>query len=116
MATYRRPSLVTFRKLAFHKQSGRCFYCLQPMWLGDVQIFAQQHHLTLKQAKLLQCTGEHLTPHKHGGSGSPENIVAACHLCNHRRHDHGREIAPSDYRSLVAKRMAKGGWHPARVV
>lgn len=114
MASYR-PSLVKPRALAFHNQHGRCFYCEQPMCQESLTEFAHAHHLTSKQARLLKCTGEHLTPHKDGGSASTENIVAACYWCNTKRHARKRELSPWEFRSLVATRMAKGAWHPAKV-
>lgn len=110
-----RKSLAKPRSLAFENQHGHCFYCGQIMCNDALELFAQEHGLTIKQAKLLQCTGEHLIPHKEGGESSKSNIVAACYYCNHKRHARKKELSPLEYRSLVARRMSKGGWHPARV-
>jgi len=111
----RRKSLAKPRSIAFESQEGRCFYCGQPMCNEVPEQFAQKHHITTKQAKLLQCTGEHLTPHKDGGEPSASNIVAACLFCNHNRHARKKELSPLEYRSFVAQRMSKGGWHPTRI-
>lgn len=111
----RRQSLAKPRSLAFEAQQGQCFYCGQPMCNEALEQFAQKHGLTVRQAKLLQCTGEHLTPYKNGGSSSKSNIVAACAFCNHQRHARKKELSPLEYRSLVAQRMSKGGWHPAKI-
>lgn len=111
----RRKSLIKPRAVAFDRQNGRCFYCGQPMCQGDIQQFTQAHRISAKQAKWLQCTGEHLTPHKNGGGVSSSNIVAACYWCNSKRHARSTDLSPEKYRLMVAKLMAKGGWHPARI-
>jgi 5-methylcytosine-specific restriction endonuclease McrA len=113
MASYR-PSLKSPRSVAFNKQSGLCHYCGQPMWQENPDAFAQQHGLTLKQAKQLKCTGEHLVPHKDGGNATEQNIVAACFYCNQKRHKRSRDLSPNEFRSKVQKRMANGKWHPVR--
>lgn len=111
----RRKSLAKPRSIAFANQQGRCFYCGQLMCNEALEQFAQNHRITTKQAKLLQCTGEHLTPHKDGGKPSTSNIVAACAFCNRNRHARKKELSPLEYRSLVAQRMSKGNWHPAKI-
>ena len=114
MAT-RRQSLAIPRSLAFANQQGRCFYCGQFMCQQSLDEFARKHQLTTKQARLLQCTGEHLVPHKCGGKASSSNIVAACYFCNHTRHARKKELSPEAFRLMVEKRMSKGSWHPARI-
>jgi len=42
-----------------------------------------------------------------------DNVVAACHLCNLRRHKRPAPApSPDAYRVRVQQRMAKGTWHP----
>lgn len=111
----RRQSLAKPRSLAFANQNGRCFYCGQSMCQDSLDEFARKHHLTAKQARWLQCTGEHLVPHKSGGEASSSNIVAACFFCNHMRHARKKELSPEEFRLLVTKRMDRGAWHPSRI-
>lgn len=99
------------RSAAFTRQAGRCFYCGSAMWLGDLSTFCQAHKLRPKQAKVLQCTGEHLLAKQDGGTESPDNIAAACALCNHRRHKRKSPPAPDAYASFVRKRIARHAWH-----
>lgn len=107
----KRKSLKSPRKLAYALQSGRCFYCGVPMWQNNPEQFASQHKLSINQARLLKCTGEHLTAHSDGGEGSTENIVAACWYCNTRRHRAAKPRSPDSYKTHVRKRISKGHWH-----
>lgn len=104
-------SLVRSRLRAFSHQSGRCYYCGMSMWANNPAWFANQHGLTLKQAKQFQCTGEHLTARQDGGSSARSNIVAACLFCNRGRHRQKSPPSPDRYREMVRKRMASGKWH-----
>ena len=106
-----RKSLSILRKLSFSHQKGRCYYCNQPMWKSDPIEFSKKYEITIKQAKQLQCTGEHLIAHSKGGPATRENIVAACVYCNRKRHQRDNEISPVEYKSLIAKRLQKGCWH-----
>lgn len=110
-----RKSLTRPRTLAYTRQSGRCFYCGTPMWQDNPKQFASNHKLSLKQVKLLKCTGEHLTAHSDGGEASISNIVAACWFWNNRRHKTAKSRTPESYRKHVHKRMAKGHWHQLKI-
>lgn len=103
------------RRKAFERQGGACYYCGLPMWLRDMTLFAATYGLSLRQARLLQATAEHLKPRQHGG-GLGRNIVAACLRCNSLRHAHRHQAAPDPvtYRNRVQSQMAKGSWHPFR--
>ena len=107
-----RKSLSRPRKHAYQQQHGHCFYCGTPMWLDDHQAFARRHTLSPKQALLLKCTGEHLVAHSEGGSAARSNIVAACWLCNQRRHKAKDPKTPGRYRKFVRSRINKGKWLP----
>ena len=107
----KRSSLESLRKKAYALQSGRCFYCGSPMWQHNPEQFAARHKLTLKQTKLLKCTGEHLTAHSERGQASTENIVAACWYCNSHRHKTLKPRSPDSYRDHVRKSISKGCWH-----
>lgn len=109
-------TLFKSRSLAFERQRGRCFYCNAPMWLTDLNAFCIRHELKPRSARPLQCTAEHVTARCDGGSDRPENILAACWLCNQRRH---RRPAPPDattYLALVRKRLRAGKWHGSELV
>lgn len=114
MATKRKP-LKFLASIAFKEQLGCCIYCDKPMWLNDPESFSRQHHLTPKQAKQLQCTGEHLSRHSARGKASRENIVAAHKFCNHKRHQGGKDPAPDVFREEVQRRLGKGEWFPFQV-
>lgn len=100
------------RNAAFHRQSGRCFYCDFPMWLTDRADFAVTHGLTLRQAGRLQATAEHLVAQQDGGRHGA-NVVAACHHCNQARHRFRPRAAPSPERFLarVRSRVKHRHWH-----
>lgn len=110
-----RKSLVKPRSNAFITQSGRCFYCNEPMWSEDPHEFALKHKITLSQAKRFQCTGEHLKAHKDGGTAAQSNIVAACLFCNRKRHQRKTPPPPDQYKKLIEKRMSHGRWHEVRL-
>jgi len=112
----KRKSLKSPRKLAFDRQSGHCFYCGQLMWLYDLRGFAKDTGLSIRQAKGLRCTGEHLVPHAEGGAASESNIVAACRYCNSHRHRTAIVLAPVNYKKRVKQRLAKGKWHQISLV
>ena len=63
-------SLNRIRARAFSPRDGRCIYCSRPMWISDLQHFAVQQNLTVKQAQRFQCTAEHLYARKDGGDES----------------------------------------------
>ncbi|CAN7613942.1 HNH endonuclease [Massilia sp. LjRoot122] len=103
-------TLVHLRQQACKRQRGRCYYCELPLHSGNA---ASSRELAL--CRLLQCTAEHLLPRQDGGRDTAENIVAACLYCNRRRHNRpvDRVLPPAEFQSYVAKRMARGKWHPA---
>lgn len=99
------------RTSAFVQQRGLCFYCGRAMWNHSPAKFATRHSLTLEQAQLLKCTAEHLRARKDGGSNARENLVAACRMCNERRHQLSEPPEPAQYLRYVAERVASGAWH-----
>ena len=110
-----RKSLIKPRSKAFNKQQGNCYYCNQPMWLNEPEKFSLKYNITLKQARRFQCTGEHLTAHKDGGTAKQENIVAACCYCNLQRHKRSTAPTPQQYKKFIERRMNKGRWHIVRL-
>lgn len=102
------------RSKAFLRQSGRCFYCNCPMWQASPEKFAQEHHLTLKQARAFKCTAEHLLARSEGGTNAPGNIAAACAFCNSMRHRAKHPLSPKAQRAKVQLHLEKGGWHAFR--
>lgn len=109
-------SLSKIRSKALRLQGGRCFYCSVQMWTDDCAAFARRHGLSPRIARWLQCTAEHLQARQEGGRDAVGNVVAACSLCNRRRHAQ-RKIAPTpeEYSTLVRKRVASRRWHPPQV-
>ena len=105
-------TLIKSRSTAFNRQGGRCFYCDYPMWRGALEPFAQLRGMTLGQARQFQCTAEHLLARQDGGKDGSDNIVAACWVCNQRRHKRKKAPEPDAYKELVQKRVASGKWHP----
>lgn len=107
-----KTAIQIHRISAFQHQSGRCFYCGLPMWQSQPEVFAQAHGLTLAQVKGLQCTAEHLHARCDGGKDEADNIVAACSICNKRRHA-GKKVAlaPMDYAKRVKARIQEMKWH-----
>ena len=111
----KRKPLKRPRNQAFQRQNGRCFYCHQPMWQENPEQYAEQYGLTLQQAELMRCTGEHLIAHKDGGSASSDNIVAACFYCNQKRHKRKVELSLDKFKALVTTRVQKKCWHGVSV-
>lgn len=102
-------SLKKLRLLAFHTQQGRCFYCGAPMWLKS----AHELGMRPRPSRFLQCTAEHLVARQDGGQDTPENIVAACWLCNLRRHQRRHPApTPEAYKAMVQRRVGMGKWWP----
>jgi hypothetical protein len=106
-------TLKTKRLRKFEAQKGRCFYCDLPMWEGDCADFRKRYGLSEGQARWLRCTAEHLVARCDGGRDEDDNIVAACRFCNAARHRVARPRDPAAHRAHIAKRLRKGGWHPA---
>jgi HNH endonuclease len=105
--------LAVSRSLAFSRQSGRCFYCDFPMWTDDPESFASEFNISLRQAKRLKCTAEHLIPRQDGGTSASANIAAACLSCNQQRHRRPVAPPPDVYREHVKRRVRKRKWHAA---
>ncbi len=107
----KRKPLRNLRTQAFQQQNGRCFYCNQPMWLESHNELTSRFNVTPRQARCLQCTGEHLTPFSQGGPCDRSNIVAACHYCNRARHWRVKNprSAPA-FKEHVRRRIRKGKW------
>lgn len=99
------------RTQAFNAQNGRCYYCDQPMWNKSPSEL-EKYGLRQRTAKPLRCTAEHLLAKQDGGRDEEDNIVAACLLCNMRRHKRKTTPAPEAYRTFVQRLMAKGKWYP----
>ena len=75
------PSVIAKNRLiAYQRQSGRCYYCDLPMWLGKLP--GKRH-----RPASLQCTAEHLVARQDGGDNSARNIVAACRFLPKHRKD-----------------------------
>ena len=104
--------LKRYRRQAFKRQKGSCFYCGMPMWLKNAEVFARNHNISLKQTKRFQCTAEHLIARKDGGTDNPENIVAACNFCNSTRHKSPSPLSPIEYGKKVLNRLRCQKWHP----
>lgn len=102
------PSLVSLRKSAFHAQAGRCYYCERAMWLSS----PSEIGLRLRTARPFQCTAEHLIACQDGGRTVARNVVAACCLCNARRHKRKKPPTPEAYKALVRRQVGKGKWWP----
>ena len=105
------PSISKLRELAFRRQNGHCFYCCQPIWLGDASSLIKKWQLPQRKAKLLQATAEHLIAKSEGGKDTEGNIVAACVFCNRTRHVAKRPLGPSEYCARVRTRLLEGRWH-----
>lgn len=105
-----RRRLKRSRISAFREQGGRCYYCNQPMWEVNPEAFASKRGLTLRQAKQLRSTAEHLVARSEGGDDGRSNIVAACWQCNRLRHRPRRAKAPEDWRHVCRKRVSAVRW------
>lgn len=106
-------TLQKSRLSAFRAQGRRCYYCGSCMWLQDP---SEVPGLAgTRAARLLRCTAEHLRPRSEGGPDGKSNIVAACLWCNTRRHRTAVVRTPTLHREHVLRRIAKGGWFPARL-
>lgn len=57
-----------------------------------------------------RCTAEHLHARCKGGKDVLQNIVAACWLCNSRRHRLKAPLAPEDYKKYVPTQLENGRW------
>ena len=101
--------LPLLRARAFRLQAGRCYYCACSMWQDNPEEVGLLPRS--KASRFFKCTAEHLVARCEGGTDTADNIVAACYLCNSRRHQFRRPLGPEAYRSHVAHRLARGKWH-----
>lgn len=102
--------LIRARRLAFERQRGRCYYCNLPMWKEDAGSFSGLHGISVRQARLSQCTAEHLLAKQDGGTDRQSNIAAACFYCNQQRHRRKQPMSPEKFMAFVLGRQAKGRW------
>ncbi|MGQ4276127.1 HNH endonuclease [Pseudidiomarina sp. E22-M8] len=87
------------------------------MWhQNNHENFAQKYRVSLKQVRWFQCTAEHVQARCDGGNNQSSNIVAACRLCNERRHRRPAPLDPEAYRALVTKQISRGKWLPNALV
>lgn len=100
------------RLAAFHRQGGLCYYCNLPVWLDDAGGFRARYPMSSQQLKLRRCTAEHLVAQQDGGCDHADNIVAACWLCNCRRHRRRRAHSPVEHRRYVQRLVRQGRWLP----
>lgn len=105
-------SIIKFRRIAYTKQRGRCYYCGVKMCDADSTVFAKRYAISLRLAERVRCTAEHLEARSDGGCDSEENIVAACRFCNMQRHAGRKVTAVEPYRRHVARRMRLSKWQP----
>lgn len=106
-------TLIKSRQKAYQQQSGCCIYCYKPMWVEKLEDFAKKFKITKRQAKLYQCTAEHLLPRQDGGKDSLNNIAAACKYCNQQRHRSKLPLHPEKYQRHVQKKVAQNRWPTA---
>jgi hypothetical protein len=107
--------LQKLRHSAFIEQGCKCIYCELPMWERDPSEVTARFRISLKKAKLLQCTAEHLLAAQDGGKDNCKNISAACLWCNRMRHYKRQDKAPDPglYKKRVLQLIRKKRWHPA---
>jgi hypothetical protein len=107
-----KKNIRTARSLAFNAQNGLCYYCGRPMCPSQdhIPIFADSFHISQACAKALLVTAEHLQARCEGGRDVATNIVAAHALCNRRRHQSKKPMAPQIFCVHVARRCDHGKW------
>ncbi len=103
--------LIKNRSVAMKRQSGRCYYCHQPMWTAGIEAFCERFGISPKRAIRHQATAEHLRAQCDGGTDKPGNIVAACRFCNGHRHRSNQPLTPDQHLQKVRRRLARGRWH-----
>ncbi len=91
------PKLSKLRDQAYIRQNGKCWFCGRSMSPAS-------------DTGSSRCTAEHLRARCDGGQDVLQNIVAACWLCNSRRHRRKAPLVPEDYRKFVRNRLAEGRW------
>ncbi|MEX3853140.1 HNH endonuclease [Paraburkholderia sp. BR10923] len=81
------------------------------MWDGSAEPFIERYNISRRQAPQLHCTGEHLRARVDGGANCKRNIVAACRVCNARRHHRKVARDPNEHRMYVQRCVDRGKWH-----
>jgi hypothetical protein len=104
-------TLARLRAKALVTQQDRCFYCQYTLCSTGPDAFARQHGITIRQARLLICTAEHLTARQDGGRDRQTNIAAACSYCNQHRHRLKKPPDPDRFAQYVRRRVSKRAWH-----
>ena len=89
--------LQKIRDEAYNRQCGKCWYCGRQMSAAT-------------DSGAARCTAEHLVARSEGGRNLAENVVAACWLCNTRRHRRKKPLDPEIYRKYIQTRLAEGKW------
>ncbi len=107
-------ALISSRKRAFLAQGGRCCYCQARTWLKNTSEL-EARAIPRSVVQWFKCTAEHAVPRKDGGGNGPDNIRAACRLCNLRRQQRKRQLSEAEYARFVRLRVAKGRWWPASI-
>ncbi|MRX33996.1 HNH endonuclease [Aminobacter aminovorans] len=95
------PKLRKLRDDAYNRQDGHCWYCRRLMSPAD-------------GTGSSRCTAEHLLARCDGGKDTSDNVVAACWLCNSRRHRRKVPLSPESYFIHVRALIAKGRWSEPR--
>lgn len=105
-----------YRESAYLRQFRRCFYCNVRMWLRNRIEFMREVGVTVRQARQLMCSTEHLRARQDGGTDDPSNIVAACTYCNRRRHACRKPLSWRQFLRLVRRRLTERRWHDATLL
>lgn len=103
--------LARHRARAYFAQRALCYYCQCKMYIGNPSEFALSHGLSDRQVRQVQCTAEHLTAQRDGGTDARSNIAAVCWHCNRLRHARKTPLSANRYRDYVRKKIAGGAWH-----
>jgi hypothetical protein len=105
------PSTIqSLRQHAFKEQGGACCYCNCLMWQRSPDELPCKAP-SLRAARQLLCTAEHLQARSAGGGNTAKNIAAACARCNRCRHKRRVPLGPPAFRGHVLRRMSTGRWH-----
>lgn len=104
-------TIQRLRRHAFQSQGGRCYYCHALMWLTDPTDFIERFQLNSNQAGRHQCSAKHLVARCDGGQDAAENIVAACLVCNVRRHRMSPAPRSDSLARIVRVQIAAQQWH-----
>lgn len=103
--------IAHLRAEAYMAQNERCYYCRCKMCISDPAEFARAHGISVRQARQVRCTAEHLTARQDGGTDRRSNIAAACWHCNRLRHARKTPMPADRYRDHVRRRISCGAWH-----